>query len=136
MNCHSPKFADPADRSEASYSRHPMEDMEPDTAAEDEFAIAQEYLARLWVWQTSGGTLKSLCQRATVICLLMREDLMGGMTLEKLGQFFGVSRADMDKLAIDFRRTFHTKGRNQKANNTRKRCRQSQIAHHRQRQLQ
>ena len=129
---HSAAFADPADSKEASYSRHPVEDMEPELSTADEFAIAQEYLARLWVWQTSGGTLRTFCQRSTIACLLIRPDLMNGVSLETLGEFFGVTRANMDKLAIDFRRTLHAKGAHQKSDNTRKRCQQSQLKLHRQ----
>ncbi len=121
-------FADPADRPEASYRRHPVEDMEPELSANEQLAELGEAFQRVLAWAAESGSIVQMGQRMYVMLYILRPALIEGMTLERIGAQSQVTRAAIDKLVVDFRDTFHVRSRPMKSEETRKRCRRAQLS--------
>ena len=124
-------FADLADSRLACYSRHPVEDIEPEPTRSDEIAAAAELLQRVMAWAADARSIVQMGQRMYVMLYVLRPSLIEAMTLEQIGEQSQVTRQAIDKLVISFRDTFDIQSRPMKSNNTRNRCRQAQLNRHR-----
>lgn len=124
-------FHDPADLNEASYSSHPMEEMEPledkDTVWID-FKAFGNLQARIYAWKSLSRDIVGWGYRGWVEVYVMRPDLIQGQTLEMFGDETNVTRQAINKLVLEFRSLTGMRGRNMRSNETRLRC---QKAHQR-----
>lgn len=120
-------FSDVANSSDASYSHHPMEDMEPQVEQID-FRAFGNFMARVYVWVSESKDLVGLGKRQWVQLYVLRPDLIAGQTLDQFGSLDNVTRQGMDKLVQEFQDTFHIKGRNQRTTETRIQCQRAQLS--------
>lgn len=68
-------------------------------------ALALEVITHLLLWMSDAPTLESRGLRATVVLHCIRPDLIGGITLEQIGELAGCTSQAVHKLAGDFRQT-------------------------------
>jgi hypothetical protein len=64
---------------------------------------ALEVIARLLIWIAEAEDMQRRGFRATIALYCVRPDLIGGMTLEKIGGMAGTTKQAAHKLARDFR---------------------------------
>jgi hypothetical protein len=100
------EFMDPANLPECSYSRHPMEDIEPDEDRPGDMRRAAELFHRVLLWMSGGKSLVEAGQRLNVAIYILCPDIIGAQTLEKIGAKSSHTRQNIDKLVMDFRDTF------------------------------
>lgn len=67
-------------------------------------ALALEVITHLLLWMSDSPTLENRGLRATVALWCIRPDLIGGITLEQIGELAGCTRQAVCKLADDFRK--------------------------------
>lgn len=119
-NGRTPEFHDAADKPEASYELHPVEQMEPMEEIQVDILVVGNFMAKVYAWVAEGsGDLIQLGKRQWVQLYVLRPDLIQGQTLDSFGGQDGKTRQAMDKLVQDFQRTFHIKARNTRSNETR-----------------
>ncbi|WP_145929004.1 hypothetical protein OH491_09270 [Termitidicoccus mucosus] len=68
-------------------------------------AMAAEAIAHVLLWISEGTTLEQRGLRASIVLRQVRPDLIGGMTLEALGEQAGCTPQTVHKLADDFRQS-------------------------------
>ncbi|OAM87996.1 hypothetical protein OH491_07420 [Termitidicoccus mucosus] len=68
-------------------------------------AMAAEAIAHVLLWVSEGTTLEQRGLRASIVLRQVRPDLIGGMTLEALGEQAGCTPQTVHKLADDFRQS-------------------------------
>lgn len=66
-------------------------------------AQALEVITRLLIWIAESGDMRSRGFRATIALYCVRPDLIGGITLEKIGGMAGATKQAAHKLAREFR---------------------------------
>ncbi len=121
-------FRDPASSNEASYFRHPMEDIEPEITRDQEIALVAEGFARVLRWASRANSLVQMGQRMYVMLYILRPALIHGMTLEDIGRESRVTRQAIDKLVIDFRDTFQgSQNHVMKSEEARRKCKKAQL---------
>lgn len=120
------EFYDPADSNAASYSHHPVDDLEPSVSDRDLQAVGFA-LAKILVWCAEAKTIVALGQRFWVFLYIVRPDLINGQTLEQFGSFNNVTRQAMDKLVQQFQDNVGMKGRNMRSSETRLQCQKSHL---------
>lgn len=64
-----------------------------------------EAVRRFLIWMAEGRTLEERGLRATVALYCLRPDLIGGATLERIGEKAGRTRQRVHQLADSFRLT-------------------------------
>jgi hypothetical protein len=119
-------FHDPADSSAASYSTHPVDQMEPLEESID-FRAFGSFLARVYVWVSEARDIVGMGKRQWVQLYVLRPDLIRGQTMDQFGALDSTSRQGMDKLVQEFRATFGIRGRNMRSDETRLKCQQSHL---------
>jgi hypothetical protein len=67
--------------------------------------MATEAITHVLLWISEGGTLEQRGLRAAIVLRQVRPDLIGGMTLEGIGEQAGCTRQTVHKLADDFRKS-------------------------------
>lgn len=119
-------FHDPAESNGASYSHHPMDDMEPEPESVD-FRAFGNFLARIYVWVSEARDIVGMGKRQWVQLYVLRPDLIRGQTMDQFGAQDNATRQGMDKLVQEFRATFGIKGRNMRSDETRLKCQNSHL---------
>ncbi len=95
------EFHDAADKPEASYRHHPMDDMEPDLRDDDNEksrALAREAVSRLLVILIESGNLRMDADCLAFVCGICFRQGKSGTDLAKK---HGVSRAAFSKRAVE-----------------------------------
>jgi hypothetical protein len=64
---------------------------------------ALEVITRLLIWIAEAGDTQGRGLRATIMLHCVRPDLIGGVTLEQIGDAAGISKQAAHKLAREFR---------------------------------
>ncbi|AWI09627.1 hypothetical protein CKA38_10550 [Ereboglobus luteus] len=68
-------------------------------------AMTLEALTHVLLWISEGSTLVQRGLRSTIVLRQVRPDLIGGMTLEEIGEQADCTRQTIHKLADDFRKS-------------------------------
>lgn len=68
-------------------------------------AMTLEAITHVMLWIAEGCTLMQRGLRATIVLRQVRPDLIGGMTLEQIGEQADCTRQTVHKLADDFRKS-------------------------------
>lgn len=93
----------------------------------DDAASLAEASSPLWEWlaDASPARFSAFGMRALVLLYVVRNDLIGGMTLEQIGELDNSTRQAVDKLVTNLRDTLGGAARSRvmKSENTRTRCR-------------
>jgi hypothetical protein len=108
-------------------TRHPVDYIEPELSADEAKRLVAEWFGRVLVWASQASSLVQMGQRLYVILYVLKPALIEGMTLEAIGAQNQVTRQAIDKLVTDFRDTFGVKSHVMRPEQTRKRCKQSQL---------
>lgn len=61
-----------------------------------------EAVSRILIWIAEAGSIQNRGVRATIMLYCVRPDLIGGITLEKIGDAAGMTRQATHKLAQEF----------------------------------
>lgn len=77
---------------------------EPVDPVQEGRAQGLEVIRHLLIWIADAGSLEKRGVRATVALYCLRPDLVGGITLEKIGEQAGCTAQAIYKIARDFRK--------------------------------
>lgn len=83
-------------------TRHPVEFIEPLPEESSARQQASEVLSRAFIWVASATGIRQFGLRALVVLHVVRNDLLDGATLERVGAMAGCSRQAVFKLVEDF----------------------------------
>lgn len=78
---------------------------EPVDPRKEARAMALEVITHLLLWMSDSPTLENRGLRVMVALWCVRPDLIGGITLEEIGEQTGCTRQAVCKLADDFRKS-------------------------------
>jgi hypothetical protein len=107
--------------------RHPVDFIEPELNREQLLSHVAEMFGSVLHWASQAKSLVQMGQRMYVMLYVLRPALIEGMTLANIGKQNAVTRQAVDKLITDFRLTFGVTGRTMRSDETRRRCRASQL---------